>query len=222
MTTSRKLLRRGLPALGVIGALLAGTTAGVEASSHREAPLITEDPVADLTDVYAFVSPDDASKVTLIANVIPFESPAGGPNFYKFGDDVLYQLNVSNDGDPEAEIEYQFRFTTTYANPNTFLYNTGQVTKLDDADLNLRQTYSVTKVNKANGKSETLGKNLPVPPANVGPRSTPDYEANLGSKGVKNLGNGSRVFAGPATTRSSSTWAASSTLADCGRSTPPT
>ncbi len=197
MTTSRKLLRRGLPALGVIGALLAGTTTGVQASSHREAPLITEDPVADLTDVYAFVSPDDASKVTLIANVIPFESPAGGPNFYKFGDDVLYQLNVSNDGDPEAEIEYQFRFTTTYANPNTFLYNTGQVTKLDDADLNLRQTYSVTKVNKANGKSETLGKNLPVPPANVGPRSTPDYEANLGSKGVRNLGNGRRVFAGP-------------------------
>ena len=188
MTTSRKLLRQGLPALGVIGALLAGTTTGVEASSHREAPLITEDPVADLTDVYAFVSPDDASKVTLIANVIPFESPAGGPNFYKFGDDVLYQLNVSNDGDPEAEIEYQFRFTTTYANPNTFLYNTNQVTKLDDPDLNVRQTYSVTKVNKATGKSESLGKNLPVPPANVGQRSTPDYEANLGSKGVRSLG----------------------------------
>jgi len=112
MKRSRKLLRRGLPALGVMGALLAGTVSGAGASSHREAPLITEDPVADLTDVYAFVSPDDASKVTLIANVIPFESPAGGPNFYKFGDDVLYQLNVSNDGDPQAELQYQFRFTT--------------------------------------------------------------------------------------------------------------
>jgi hypothetical protein len=197
MTTSHKLLRRGLPALGVIGALLAGQISGVEASSHREAPLITEDPVADLTDVYAFVSPDDANKVTLIANVIPFESPAGGPNFYKFGDDVLYQLNVSNDGDPAAEWEYQFRFTTTYANPKTFLYNTGQVTSLTDSDLNVRQTYSVTEVNKSNGKTKTLGKNLPVPPANVGPRSTPDYEANLGSAGVKGLDDGIKVFAGP-------------------------
>ena len=98
---------------------------------------------------------------------------------------------------PQAEIEYQFRFTTTYANPNTFLYNTGQVTTLDDADLNVRQTYSVTEVNKATGKTEALGKNLPVPPANVGPRSTPDYEANLGSKGVKSLGDGIKVFAGP-------------------------
>ena len=197
MKRSRKLLRRGLPALGVMGALLAGTVSGAGASSHREAPLITEDPVADLTDVYAFVSPDDASKVTLIANVVPFESPAGGPNFYKFGDDVLYQLNVSNDGDPQAELQYQFRFTTTYANPATFLYNTGQVTSLNDKDLNVRQTYSVTEVNTATGKSTTLGKNLPVPPANVGPRSTPNYEANLGSAGVKSLGGGMKVFAGP-------------------------
>jgi hypothetical protein len=197
MTRSRKLLRRGLPALGVIGALLAGTVSGAEASSHREAPLITEDPVADLTDVYAFVSPDDSSKVTLIANVIPFESPAGGPNFYKFGDDVLYQLNVSNDGDPQAELEYQFRFTTTFANPGTFLYNTGQVTSLNDADLNLRQTYSVTEVNTVTGKSRVLGKSLPVPPANIGPRSTPSYEASLGSAGVKSLGDGVKVFAGP-------------------------
>ena len=197
MKRSRKLLRRGLPALGVMGALLAGTVSGAGASSHREAPLITEDPVADLTDVYAFVSPDDASKVTLIANVVPFESPAGGPNFYKFGDDVLYQLNVSNDGDPQAELQYQFRFTTTYANPATFLYNTGQVTSLNDNDLNVRQTYSVTEVNTATGKSTTLGKNLPVPPANIGPRSTPSYEANLGSAGVKSLGGGMKVFAGP-------------------------
>ena len=164
MTTSRKLLRRGLPALGVIGALLAGQVSGVEASSHREAPLITEDPVADLTDVYAFVSPDDANKVTLIANVIPFEEPAGGPNFHKFGDDVLYQLNVSNDGDPQAEKEYQFRFTTTYANPNTFLYNTGQVTTLDDADLNVRQTYSVTEVDKADRQDRGAGQEHPGAP----------------------------------------------------------
>jgi hypothetical protein len=197
MTTSRKLLRRVLPALGVSGALLAGLTATAGASSHREAPLITEDPVADLTDVYAFVSPDDASKVTLIANVIPFEHPAGGPNFYKFGDDVLYQLNVDNNGDAVADLEYQFRFTTTYRHADTFLYNTGQVTSFNDPDLNVRQTYSVTEVNHVTGKTKVLGSGLPVPPANVGPRSTPSYESNLGAAGVKSLGDGMQVFAGP-------------------------
>ena len=119
----------------MIGALLAGTTAGAEASSHREAPLITEDPVADITDVYAFVSPDDAT-VTLVANLIPFEAPAGGPNFHKFGDDVLYQLNVDNDGDPEAEIEYQFRFTTRRQPEHVPLqHRPGH--PFDDADLNV-------------------------------------------------------------------------------------
>jgi hypothetical protein len=197
MTTSRKLLRRVLPALGISGALVAGMTTGAEASSHREAPLISEDPVADLTDVYAFVSPDDASKVTLIANVIPFEHPAGGPNFYKFGDDVLYQLNVDNDGDAVADLQYQFRFTTTYRNPKTFLYNVGQVTSLNDPDLNVRQTYSVTEVNTDTGRSKVLGRNLPVPPVNVGPRSTPNYETNLGAAGVKSIDGGIKVFAGP-------------------------
>jgi Domain of unknown function (DUF4331) len=197
MTTSRKLLRRVLPALGVSGALLAGMTTGAEASSHREAPLTSEDPTIDLTDVYAFVSPDDSSKVTLIANVIPFEHPAGGPNFYKFGDDVLYQLNVDSNGDAVADLQYQFRFTTTYANPKTFLYNTGQVTSMNDSDLNVRQKYTVTEVNNVTHKTKVLGSGLPVPPVNVGPRSTPNYEANLGSAGVKSLGDGMKVFAGP-------------------------
>jgi Domain of unknown function (DUF4331) len=197
MTTSRKLLRRVLPALGVSGALLAGMTTGAEASSHREAPLTSEDPTIDLTDVYAFVSPDDSSKVTLIANVIPFEHPAGGPNFYKFGDDVLYQINVDNNGDAVADLQYQFRFTTTYANPKTFLYNTGQVTSLSDPDLNVRQKYTVTEVNNVTHTTKVLGSGLSVPPVNVGPRSTPNYEANLGSAGVRSLSDGIKVFAGP-------------------------
>jgi hypothetical protein len=197
MTTSRKLLRRVLPALGVSGALLAGFTASAGASSHREAPLISQDPVADLTDVYAFNSPGDASTVTLVANVIPFEEPAGGPNFYKFGDDVLYQLNVDNNGDSLPDLEYQFRFTTTYRNPNTFLYNTGQVTSLSDPDLNVRQTYTLTEVDNVAKKTTVLGRGLPVPPVNVGPRSTPNYQANLGSAGVKSIGGGMKVFAGP-------------------------
>ena len=84
-------------------------------SSHREAPEISKDPVADSTDVYAFVSPDKPDTVTLIANYIPLQKPAGGPNFYEFGDDVLYEIHIANDGDGKADITYQFRFTTRSA-----------------------------------------------------------------------------------------------------------
>ena len=75
-------------------------------SSHREAPEISKDPVADNTDVYAFVSPDNPNTVTLIANYIPLEGPAGGPNFFEFGDDVLYQIHIDNDGDGDSDITY--------------------------------------------------------------------------------------------------------------------
>jgi Domain of unknown function (DUF4331) len=183
--------------VALTGAIGIGTLGGVEASSHREAPLSSQDPVTDLTDVYAFVSPDRPDTVTLIANVIPFESPAGGPNFYRFGDDVRYQLNVDNDGDAVADLEYQFRFTTTTTNGETFLYNTGPVTSLDDPDLNIRQTYTVTETNVDTGRHRTLGRNLPVPPANVGSRSTPDYERQLGAPGVQSLSGGISAFAGP-------------------------
>jgi len=91
-------------------------------SSHREAPEISKDPVADSTDVYAFVSPDRPSTVTLIANYIPLEEPAGGPNFYEFGDDVLYAIHIDTNGDGAADITYQFQFTTRLRNPDTFLY----------------------------------------------------------------------------------------------------
>ena len=82
-------------------------------SSHREAPEISKDPVADSTDLYAFVSPDKPNSVTLIANYIPLESPDGGPNFYEFGDDVLYEIHIDNTGTGIPSITYQFQFTTT-------------------------------------------------------------------------------------------------------------
>src|SRR6201994_5115327 len=95
-------------------------------SSHREAPEISKDPTADSTDVYAFVSPDKPSTVTLIANYIPLQAPDGGPNFYEFADDVLYSINIDNDGDGEPDISYEFRFSTadTAAASRHFLYNT--------------------------------------------------------------------------------------------------
>src|ERR1039458_6044773 len=99
-------------------------------SSHREAPEISKDPVADSTDLYAFVSPDNPDTVTLLANYVPLQQPAGGPNFYEFGDDVLYQIHIDNDGDGDPDISYQFRFYTVLNDqgPNDiFLYNTGQI-----------------------------------------------------------------------------------------------
>jgi len=171
---------------GLLAAALAVPLAG--ASSHREAPLISRDPSADNTDLYAFVSPDAPNTVTLIANFIPLEAPGGGPNFYSFGDDVLYELNVDNTGDGREDLSYQFRFATQLRNPNTFLYNTGPITSLDDPDWNLRQTYSVTRID-GKGKGKLLAANLPTPPANIGPRSTPNYAA-LAAAAVTTLPNG--------------------------------
>src|SRR5712691_13402362 len=90
------------------------------ASSHREAPMISQDPAADGTDFYAFKSPDATNTITFIANYYPFQEPAGGPNFYRFGDDVLYAINVDNDGTAGTDIQYQFRFSTEVRNGNTF------------------------------------------------------------------------------------------------------
>jgi hypothetical protein len=164
------------------------------ASSHREAPLISEDPVADNTDTYAFVSPDNPDTVTLVANWIPFELPAGGPNFNKFGDDVLYKINVDNDGDATADVVYEWRFKTTVANPDTFLYNTGLVESFDDEDLNVKQTYTLTEVR--DGERTKLVRNAPVAPANIGPRSTPNYD-QLAAEATVEAGEGAQAFAGP-------------------------
>ncbi len=163
-------------------------------SSHREAPEISKDPVADSTDVYAFVSPDKPDTVTLISNYIPLQGPAGGPNFYEFGDDVLYEIHIDNDGDSRPDITYQFRFTTKVRNPNSFLYNTGPITTLDDADWNRRQFYSVTKVVEGL-EPKVLASRVPCPPCNIGRRSTPDF-ASLARAATRKLPSGERVYAG--------------------------
>jgi hypothetical protein len=164
-----------------------------KASSHREAPLIANDPTADNTDLYAFVSPDRPDTVTIVANYIPFEEPAGGPNFANFDDNALYELNVDNNGDGRDDVTYQFRFRTETRNENTFLYNTGPITSLDDPDWNVRQFYSVTRVD--GHRRSVLGTNLPSPPDNIGPRSTPNYNS-LATAAVNSLPGGIKVFAG--------------------------
>ena len=194
------LRRRHYLIVLAIAALLitALVPASLRGSSHREAPLIAKDPTADNTDLYAYVTPDEMSTVTIIANFIPVEEPTGGPYFHNFDDNVLYEIKVDNDGDAIEDLTYQFRFTTTILNPDTFLYNTGPITSLDDPDFNFRQHYTVTLVEegKAPRVLNTDNKPLPVPPANVGPRSTPDYAA-LADAAQQRLRGGIEVFAGP-------------------------
>ncbi len=162
-------------------------------SSHREAPEISQDPVADSTDLYAFVSPDHPDHVTLIANYVPLQAPDGGPNFYEFGDDVLYAINIDNDNDGDVDISYQFQFTSQITNPNTFLYNTGPITSLQSASWNRRQTYTVTRVDKSG--SHVLATGVPCPPCNIGPLSTPNY-LSLANAAITQLDDGMKVFAG--------------------------
>jgi hypothetical protein len=161
-------------------------------SSHREAPEISKDPVADSTDLYAWV--DTPGTATIIANYVPLEAPAGGPNFYEFGDDVVYDINIDHTGTGYASVTYRFRFTTTISNTSTFLYNTGPITSLTSPNWNRRQTYTVSRVDSA-GNETVLGSNLRCPPCNVGPRSTPDYQS-LAQAAVATLPTGERVFAG--------------------------
>src|ERR1700691_3623075 len=163
-------------------------------SSHREAPEIAKDAVADSTDLYAFVSPDKAGTVTMIANYIPLEGPAAGPNFYEFGDDVLYEIHVDNNGDGMAEVTYQFSFNSINTIPSTFLYNDGPIESLDSKSWNRKQFYSVTRVARG-GKTDILAKNLPCPPCNIGPLSTPNYDT-LAAAAVHDLSGGRKVFAG--------------------------
>jgi hypothetical protein len=148
------------------------------ASSHREAPLISEDPTADNTDLYAFRSPDKPNTLTVVSNWIPGEDPAAGPNYYTFSQSAKYNIYVDRNGDGKPDISWYFRFKA--GTPTAFLGGT-------------QQSYTVTKV--VDGKSTVVGSGLMTPPDNIGPRSTPDYHS-LAQKGVQTLSDGSTVFAG--------------------------
>ncbi len=164
-------------------------------SSHKEAPAISNDPAADNTDVYAFVSPDRPTHVTLITNFVPFEDPAGGPNFDEFGDDVAYELHIDNNGDGEPEITYRFTFTTEYTIPDTFLYNTGPITSLTSRTWNRRQFVTCTRNDLVHDRSVRLAEHLPCPPCNIGPFSTPHYR-RLADEAIHHLPGGRTLFTG--------------------------
>ncbi|XVQ15336.1 DUF4331 family protein [Spirillospora sp. CA-255316] len=205
MSRSHPARFRTAAMLAAGAALAASGLAGLQpgaatASSHREAPLISGQPQYDNTDVYAFVSPDRPDTTTLVANFLPFEEPAGGPNFYKFAQDARYEINVDNDGDSLPEWTYRFTFRDSFRNGDTFLHNTGPVGSLDDPDLNFRQTYDLTLIQRQGGavhSTRTLASGVPVAPSNVGRASMPDYRT-LRQQAIRTLPSGAKVFAGQA------------------------
>ncbi|MEO1229336.1 MAG: DUF4331 domain-containing protein [Myxococcota bacterium] len=168
------------------------------ASSHREAPAIAEDQYVDNTDVYAFISPEDSSKLVIVANYVPLLLPASGPNFYRFSDDARYEIRIDNDGDARTDLTYRFDFETTTRNGNTFLYNTGSIEDISDRDLNVRQTYRLTRI-ASNGspRRKVLAREVPVAPWHVGKRSFPNasYEA-VARQAIRET-DGVRMFVGP-------------------------
>ena len=194
-------VRRAAVALSAVAMVAAATLYGLGpgvggASSHREAPLVAGDPQVDTTDVYAFVSPDNPDAVTLIANWIPFQEPNGGPNFYPWGEGVHYDFNIDNDGDAQADITYRWTFKNVdNRGTDTFLYNNGPVTSLEDETLLFKQTYSLEQIT-GGGKAKTLAEGTAVP-SNLGPASMPDYAA-LRDEGITSFGEGGSTWAGQA------------------------
>lgn len=186
-------IRRKFAAAGAAMALGVGLIAGLapgatNASSHREAPLTSAEPQIDQTDLYAFVSKDRPNKVTFISSWIPFEEPAGGPNFYHFSEMTNYDLNIDNDGDARADIIYRWRFDTVYRKATTqFLYNDGVVTTLNDPNLLHRQYYDLWRIKGDN--SRKLLDDEQVVPSNVGKASMPNYNATLFDAGVTGFGD---------------------------------
>jgi uncharacterized protein DUF4331 len=174
------------------------------ASSHREAPLISSDPEADNTDTYFFLDPVEGGRVVMIGNWVPLEEPAGGPNFWHFGENVRYEFNVDWDGDAIEDVVYRFTFTRHVRNGGTFLQNTGPVSSPSDPNLNVYYTYKVEKIigpspDQPASARTVLGQDLLEAPNNVGPKSFPGgYGKGSGiANTVYTVDQDTKVFAGP-------------------------
>lgn len=195
------MARKPLPLLATLAGLsllavaLGAAPGPSQASSHREAPLISKDPAVDNTDLYAFVSPDRPDTVTIVANYIPLQDPNGGPNFASFDSTARYEIHIDNNRDSKPDISYRFVFEDDVQNPRSFLYATGPITSLDDPDYNFRQCFKVFVSHNGGRSYERIGQDFPVPPVNIGPRSTPNYDA-LAAAAVRDLPGGAKVFAG--------------------------
>ena len=201
----RKLLYSTFVGLTIVALVIGLAPTTSQAASHREAPLISLDPTADISDFFMFRSYEAGmdDKIVLIMDVIPGEEPSSGPNYFNFDPNVLYAFNIDNNQDGKAEdVRFEFQFKNEFRGVNNdlglFLSYVAlpPITALDgqgSEGLGLRQTYTVTMIK---GKNRTvLANGLFAVPSNVGPRTMPDYES-LAAQGVYDLGNGARVFAG--------------------------
>src|SRR6478672_5707462 len=202
MNRSRPTKRHGAIALACTGGLLTAVGfAGLgplaaTASSHREAPLISGTPQYDGTDLYAFRSPEAQKTVTLVANWLPFEEPAGGPNFYSFATDAQYDIHIDNNADAKPDVTFRWTLKAHYVSGNTFLAATGPVTSLTDKNLNYYQTYKLVRIAK-NGKTKTIVKKARVAPSDSGKASMPNYAA-LRAQATTSPKTGVKSFAGQA------------------------
>src|SRR5580692_7114071 len=160
--------------LSLVGATLAAGGYAALASSHREAPLIAEDQYVDNTDVYAFISPSDPTKLDIVADYVPLLKPDSGPNFYKFSDNARYDISIDNDGDAVPDVIYRWTFSTTVKNGATFLYNVGPVGSPSDPNLNVVQNYHLERIDQHTGKRTIITDKGVVAPWNVGKRSFPN------------------------------------------------
>ena len=176
------------------------SSASLLASSHREAPLIADDPLADNVDVYAYRSPEDSSMITLIATYIPMQLPHGGPNYYHFGEDIRYEIHIDNNTDtPGDDITYRFTFTRTNEDPSTFF-------NIRLGMENLKTTYRLERITNGGDNIDVIVDNGVVPAPNIGPRSI-ESEVGLGADSYESLwssavtsatgSGGETVFAGP-------------------------
>jgi hypothetical protein len=188
------------------GALAVIVCASVFAASHRNGPLLLEDQTANLNDLYVFRSYEQGRSDRLVMSMSAqgFQNPDNGPSYYKFSDSVLYRFNINNsrglDGRPDIEVDFAFK-TELRPNP-TFVSYFGTLKGIDDPGIFLYQTYTVNIRYLKTGRSESFtadenGHAMSVAPPNLGPKSTPNYEATLGQPSVFTLSNGVRVFAGP-------------------------
>lgn len=183
-------------AISTFAALIGLTATNASASSHREAPAIAEDPCADNTDVYAFISPEDPDNLVIVANYIPLLVPSAGPNFFKFCDNVAYDIKIDNNGDARTDLTYRFLFDSKIQNGDTFLYNVGPVASIRDKNLNVQQSLDVVRLNRRGRLEDVIAADIDVAPWHVGDRSFPDYDAvALGANFTAR--NGEKIFAGP-------------------------
>ena len=184
--------------LSILAALVAAAIAVPLSigSSHREAPNIMLDPTADNTDVYAFTAKDAPGALTVVANWIPGEVPANGPNFFRFDDRARYYIHTDNDGDGKPDVSYRFQFKTK-VNPKSYLQAFPGVESISDPKLYQRQRYSIHREVHRGSRTTTkrIAKNLPVAPSYAGPKTFPNYD-KVANGAIRSIAGGGKVFAG--------------------------